>query len=349
MGPKNDIPAKTDSSITETEEPGTPEIKTGPAAGLVETEESPTPELERTRGKSTPDPDGKEKKDPDGKTTPDPDGKEKKDPDGKTTPDPDGKEKKDPDGKTTPDPDGKEKKDPVRQRINILTKEKTQAVNKVIDLAKARGLEPVLDDQQNIVEFKPIAPAKARDLPPKPKQEAFDNYDDYIIELSAWSYKVEKLKESNKTAAAAPAANDSVKAQQEAIQGRLEKVKTFNAAAPKDLDGYMDLINNKDLKITAAMGDTLMDPILVTRGHEIAYSLGKNPDEAARIAGLPPAQQVVEIMKMETTLTGKASKKASETPDPINPIDGAGGAGEPDPEKMTQAEYEKWRDEGGGS
>lgn len=57
-------------------------------------------------------------------------------------------------------------------------------------------------------------------------------------------------------------------------------------------------------------------------GPEIAYHLGKNPDEARRIYGLNPVSQIREIGKLEVKLAGAPApvKKASSAPDPINPV-----------------------------
>jgi hypothetical protein len=56
-------------------------------------------------------------------------------------------------------------------------------------------------------------------------------------------------------------------------------------------------------------------------GPEIAYYLGKNPDESRRIFGLHPLLQAREIGKIEVNLTANPpAKKASSAPDPIKPV-----------------------------
>lgn len=59
--------------------------------------------------------------------------------------------------------------------------------------------------------------------------------------------------------------------------------------------------------------------------HEVLYHLAKNPDEAARIALLPPTRQAVAIAKVSQNLN--APKRVSAVPPPITPkVNGAGTA-----------------------
>lgn len=59
--------------------------------------------------------------------------------------------------------------------------------------------------------------------------------------------------------------------------------------------------------------------------HEVLYHLAKNPDEAARIAMLPPTRQAVAIAKVATGLN--APKRVSSAPPPITPkVSGMGTA-----------------------
>lgn len=77
-------------------------------------------------------------------------------------------------------------------------------------------------------------------------------------------------------------------------------------------------------------------------GADVAYFLGANAHEAARIAQLPPMQQVREIGRIEATLTAPKPKTETAAPAPIKPVKPRGGA-EKDPSKMTMAEYSAWR------
>lgn len=76
------------------------------------------------------------------------------------------------------------------------------------------------------------------------------------------------------------------------------------------------------------------------QGPEIAYFLGKNHAEANRIAGLPPAQMLREIGKLEARFAPNP-KAVSAAPSPITPVTGTAGPSK-DPEQMTTAEWMAW-------
>ena len=59
--------------------------------------------------------------------------------------------------------------------------------------------------------------------------------------------------------------------------------------------------------------------------HEVLYHLAKNPDEAARIALLPPTRQAVAVAKLAANVT--APRKVTSAPPPISPkVQGIGSA-----------------------
>lgn len=73
----------------------------------------------------------------------------------------------------------------------------------------------------------------------------------------------------------------------------------------------------------------------------ISEYLGRNEDEAARIAGLSDFRAAIEIGKIELKLTAAPgpAKKVSAAPAPIVPIAGKGGDTGIDPEKESPKEY----------
>lgn len=80
-----------------------------------------------------------------------------------------------------------------------------------------------------------------------------------------------------------------------------------SAGASRYADFHTVVTNNTDLPITETMVNTML---AIDAGSDVAYHLGKNPAEAARIAGLPPTSQAREI--------GQLAKKLS-TPPPASP------------------------------
>ena len=100
-------------------------------------------------------------------------------------------------------------------------------------------------------------------------------------------------------------------------------------------DDFDEVISNPSVRITESMTLAIMES---DKGGEIAYFLGKNPNEAARIADLPLLSQVREIDKLGNRF--KSTK--SNAPDPINPVKGSDSAIK-DISKMTPDEYRAYR------
>lgn len=61
-------------------------------------------------------------------------------------------------------------------------------------------------------------------------------------------------------------------------------------------------------------------------GPDVAYYLGSNPSEAAKIADLPPFLQAKEIGRLEAKLLSNPPvKKTTSAPPPIAPVTARGG------------------------
>jgi len=84
---------------------------------------------------------------------------------------------------------------------------------------------------------------------------------------------------------------------------------------------FKEVAYNNAVRITGEMAEVIRGS---ESGPEIAYHLGKNPEEALRISKLTPLAQAVELGKLELTVkTKKPEKQISKTPDPIKPVHGA--------------------------
>ena len=76
------------------------------------------------------------------------------------------------------------------------------------------------------------------------------------------------------------------------------------------------------------------------RGLDIAYHLGKNPILAAKVAMLPPLQAVLEIGRIEGTLS--SGKRVSDAHAPTPQV-GSGSSLQKTTESMSMEEYVKAR------
>lgn len=128
------------------------------------------------------------------------------------------------------------------------------------------------------------------------------------------------------------------KAQQEQIQARGKSVATVGetefpdwGTAVQTLDALG--INNSQVSALLGMDDA----------HKVIYTLGKNPEEAARILSLPPVEQGRALERLALKAAQPAAKAVSKAPAPITPVD-SNVSGEVDPAKMSMTEWAKWRE-----
>jgi hypothetical protein len=98
-------------------------------------------------------------------------------------------------------------------------------------------------------------------------------------------------------------------------------------------------VHNPDLAVTPFMADAIRSS---DQGAEMAYYLGKNPQEAARIAALPVLAQAAEMAGLSGRI-GPAQTSISQAPAPFAPLTGRGAQGTRRLEDMSFEEYRKAR------
>ena len=102
---------------------------------------------------------------------------------------------------------------------------------------------------------------------------------------------------------------------------------------------YDAVTRNPNVAISPIMAEIIKDSEI---GPDLAYHLGKNPAESARIAGMSPNRQAVELGKLEAAIA--APKPAARVPAaPIKPVSGIATGGTKDPGSMSLSEYRAWR------
>jgi hypothetical protein len=115
-----------------------------------------------------------------------------------------------------------------------------------------------------------------------------------------------------------------------------EATADFRRKAPD----FEAVAHNPNLTVTPIMADAIRES---SRGAEIAYYLGKNPAEAARIASLPPVSQATAIARLETRVGGSAQASVSRAPQPIGTLSGRSGTSAKPLEDMNFEEYRRAR------
>lgn len=194
------------------------------------------------------------------------------------------------------------------------------------------------------------APVDPKD--PEPKEDQFEKPSDYYKALSAWSYRQERRADDAKSKASK--AEDEFK---QTVKTHQERVDQFAQAH----DDYPEVMENlSDVPNSPAMAEYI---VTSENGPALLYELGKNPEEAKRIAKLPPAALRRELAKVEVRIeaqapknTGKEAgsgapapepKNKTKAPKPLNPVSSSGAVSVDKDiyraESMSQKEYEAVR------
>jgi hypothetical protein len=97
---------------------------------------------------------------------------------------------------------------------------------------------------------------------------------------------------------------------------------------------------NPNIPITPEMAEIIRDSDVWP---DLAYHLGKNMAEAARIAALSPTRQAVELGRLEARVTAP-KPLPNRAPAPVEPVSGIAAGGTKDPGKMSFEEYKAWRE-----
>jgi hypothetical protein len=170
------------------------------------------------------------------------------------------------------------------------------------------------------------APAVSAELPPV---ENFNSVDEYADALAV--RKAEELL-----------------AKREADRERMDFLEAYHDReedARNKYDDFEQVAYNPKLPISNAMAETIQASDI---GPDIAYYLGSNPKEAARIAALnSPILQAKEIGKLEAKITSEpVLKRTTSAPPPIAPISGR-GSGTPsydttDPRAIKNMSTSEW-------
>lgn len=181
------------------------------------------------------------------------------------------------------------------------------------------------------------APVK-QETDAQPRAEQFEVYDDYVRAVGRW----EARQEFNRLDAEREqrVKERETKTREEQVEAAFKaKVQEFKAKTP-DFDS---VVNNPSLQISKTMYEAMRESEV---GEQIAYHLGKNPAEAARIAALSPIASIREIGKLEAKLSimppPAQTLKPSNAPAPPAVVGGSSGGTVKDTSKMNDDEWFEW-------
>lgn len=196
-----------------------------------------------------------------------------------------------------------------QKRIDEVTAKKYEAER---EAAYWRGIAEGRTPQQ--------PPAQAQNEGP-PREDQFESYEDY--EQARIEYAVEQRLR----------AAEAQRQQQTVLQTYEERAAKLREAKP-DFDS---VVNNPSLRISETMANVIR---YSEGGPMVAYHLGTNPTEAARIAAMPDYLQAAELGRIEASLTTQAPP-VNRTPPPPPPktVSGISAGLNKAPEEMSMAEY----------
>ena len=191
---------------------------------------------------------------------------------------------------------------------------KSQGVQKRIDeltanWREAERREKFLMQQIERLQTQPASQEKKPEAPQaptgRPTIDQYGNVDDYVAAVTDWKLaQVEKEREAKTREAQARQEQETLARK---VTEQTEKARQKYA----DFDDVV--VHNPDLPITQTMAQSLVE---MDAGADVAYHLGKNPQEAARIAALPASRQLIELGKLEASLSFNA-KTVTKAPPPV--------------------------------
>lgn len=243
---------------------------------------------------------------------------------------------------TAPDPAA------LQAEIDRLEKVRQESEEKAVYWRKQKA-ESRADFFKNRVDVPPPQAHPAEDLgigamPAKPKQEDFDDWAKFQEAQEKYldtkiSYEVNR--------ANILADRETVrKAQDNAYQGRLNAFKEKLDLGYTKYPDFGDVARDPSLPITGMVRDIMTE---FDNPEDIAYYLGKNRSEVIQLARMTPIQVTKRLAQIEAEIKkagpppSNPNIKIPSAPPPINPV-GSSHTVTKDPEKMTQKEYEAFRE-----
>lgn len=220
----------------------------------------------------------------------------------------------------------------TRDRVVETTKAEAAKAIKAAKEAAAAELTAAKEAQAaleaRIAEIEAARPKEEPKADPRPSRDQFDDPDAYDEAMVDWG-KREGIRVAEDAAAEARAkAAEEAKAEAEAKAREAQEAeiaswntKWTNARteAIEKYPDYVEVAEAENVKITGEMAAAILQ---ADNGTDVAYYLGQNPDEAARIAGLTMARQMLEIGRLSERLEAPAPRRRRAAQDaPIEPID----------------------------
>jgi hypothetical protein len=157
-----------------------------------------------------------------------------------------------------------------------------------------------------------------------PSRDDFDDYQDFLEARTEWKTKETIRAEMTKNAEERQQLQKQEEQQQiqKSVEQQLEERKTKGREKYKD---FQEVALADDVPISPLMAEVIAGS---DNGEDMAYFLGKNRDEALRIARLSPLAAAKELGALEASLKAKpvVAPKTTTAPAPATPVSGSSGS-----------------------
>ena len=165
----------------------------------------------------------------------------------------------------------------------------------------------------------------------RPKLEDFETDEDFYDALTEWKWDQREAK-----AKELQAKENETKTRQQKEAEFAERVANTNKSGKKKYKDYEQVVFSLPGDVMSnEMAQALFETVAP---EDIAYHLGKNPSEAAKIAKLSPLKKAIALGKIEERLT---NKKTTNAPPPISPVKGKSSSTF-DPDKLLAENPQEW-------
>ena len=226
----------------------------------------------------------------------------------------------------TPEPEPKHKKPSrAQERIKDLVARAKEA-DRVKEQAEAR--------------LKKAEARLARYEAPEPKPSDYElGEDDYRFVSDLAAFKAAQNGKTEDEQEARDAKADAEANAQQVAQVRhqtfMERANEFKGSAPD----FEEVAFNQTTQISDLMRDIIVDS---EYGPQLAYFLGKNPMEAASIAGMTSEREVARNLgRIEASFASSRPRQVTKAPTPIKPVATGGGSNTMSAAEMSVDDMEK--------
>jgi chromosome segregation ATPase len=223
---------------------------------------------------------------------------------------------------STTSEDVKPKKNTAKRRINELTKEKYEA------LQRQQELEAEVERLRGQTVIQQDAP---------PRLEEFQDEASYYEAVNNWNKEQIAKTEKERQAQA-----EQAQIQQEQIKKQVALQQKMVEAQEKYPD-FLLKINNPELPPLEQLSPAAFEAVIESDSFaDVANYLASNPDELYAFGSMSPVQAVKEVAKLEIKLSG--TPKPQSNISPPSEVGGKASAAK-SPADMTTEEFFQWRRE----